>query len=185
MPLKNFGAVYRQAACIGSSILYRCAQPDADGFKSLRMMGVNTVFKLNNNDEFSDNTERDMFLNIGGPDGIIPRVVELIVRCNPLPEIFRGEYTDNIVFTVIDIMMAMKRGNVAVHCVHGTDRTGLVCAAFMLINGAPMDAVMQYRAEFGVSELRDIVDYQDHPVIQEIDRRVKAGMLPPKGVDRV
>lgn len=79
----------------------------------------------------------------------------------------------------------LRTRSVHIHCVHGTDRTGLVVAAFMLINGASLDSVLKYRKEFGVTDFRDIIDYQDHPVIQEIKRRVDAGMLPPQGVTRV
>jgi protein-tyrosine phosphatase len=180
MPLKNFGVVYRQAACNGNAILTRSGQPDKEGFGSLWLLGIRTVIKLNEDSEFKDATEKEMFEEMYGYSNGEPRV-----KLWPLPEIFRAEYTDNIVMLVCSIMDELRTRSVHIHCVHGTDRTGLVCAAFMLLNGAPLESVIKYRAEFGVNEFRDLIDYQDHPVIQEIKRRVDAGMLPPKGVNRV
>jgi protein-tyrosine phosphatase family protein len=181
MPLKNFGVVYARRPSEGGYLLTRSAQPDQDSFGSLWLLGIKQVFKLNLDEEFRDAVEKDWWeeqYSLVSGDSIR-------VRLCPLPEIFRAEYTDSVIMTVCAMLDAMKTGSIHVHCVHGTDRTGLVCAAFMLMQGTSMDAVMKYRKTFGVTDFRDLIDYQDHPVLKEIDRRVKAGQLPPKGVDRV
>jgi tyrosine-protein phosphatase SIW14 len=172
MPLNNLGIVVKW----GGNILYRGAQPDRPGFGTLWQMGVKTIFKFNHDGEFRDDIEKDWFVeDYGTKDD------DLAVRCWPLPGILRANYTDNVIMIASAIDAALKLGHVFAHCTHGVDRTGLVSAAYKVIYRASKLAdVQKDREAYGISPIRDLIDYQDHEVLKDLYERVQTGRLPPK-----
>jgi protein tyrosine/serine phosphatase len=172
IPLNNLGVVTKW----GGNILYRGAQPDRAGFGSLWSMGVKTIFKLNGDEEFRDAVEKDWFV-----EDYSIQDDDLALRCWPLPGILRANWTDNVIMIVSAIDAAFKLGHVFVHCTHGVDRTGLIAAAYRVVyRGASLADVQKERVTYGISPIRDLIDYQDHEVLKELFARVQAGRLPPK-----
>jgi protein tyrosine phosphatase (PTP) superfamily phosphohydrolase (DUF442 family) len=94
-----------------SENLYRGAQPDANGFEKLKEMGIRTIINLrtfhSDNDKISD-------ANIGYEQ----------IRM----QAWRTEYKDIVKF--LKIVTDSNKTPVFVHCRHGADRTGLVCAVY-------------------------------------------------------
>lgn len=94
-----------------SENLYRGAQPDANGFAKLKEMGIRTIINLrtfhSDNDKISD-------ANIGYEQ----------IRM----QAWRTEYKDIVKF--LKIVTDPNKTPVFVHCRHGADRTGLMCAVY-------------------------------------------------------
>jgi hypothetical protein len=116
--------------------LYRCGQPDEDGFRELLRLGVNTILKMNATDEFSDAEEARLFA---------PGTVELLPLTTYFPD---PDYAREAVKTVQSLTEAGKR--VAVHCSHGRDRTGFVIGAWrILVCGWSVERADEERRKFG------------------------------------
>lgn len=96
-----------------SDKLYRSAQPSREGFRSLQTMGVTNVLNLRNYHSDEDESE-------GTELNLLRR------RMNA------GSITED------DLRESLKMirdadGPVLVHCWHGSDRTGAVCAAYRIV----------------------------------------------------
>ncbi len=94
-----------------SDDLYRSAQPDRQGFEAVAGMGVRTVVNLR--DDLSD---ADMV------DGLGMDLVEIPMK--------PYGFGDEEVSRFLDVVRDPARVPVLVHCLHGADRTGLMCAAY-------------------------------------------------------
>jgi protein tyrosine/serine phosphatase len=149
MPLNNLGLV-----CAG---LWRCGQPDTDGFVLLSCLHVTTIIKLNDNGEYPDKLENDTF-----KDDVI---------FDPYPRLFFVPPKEKVVATVQKIIELLNNGKcVAVHCTHGVDRTGLVIAAFRIVQlGWTMEKVQAERYLYGASLLRDIPDHAIVELLEAIE----------------
>jgi hypothetical protein len=131
MPLTNFGQV-----CEGFT---RSAQPrDTGAYGQLMYMGVSKIYKLDKQSEYPVEVERKNF-----PTGI---VVDSTVG-QLFPD--KAEVLD-IVHSIQADLAAGKR--VHAHCIHGTDRTGLICAAYQIVvmKAGVGDALSQ-RAAYGTT----------------------------------
>ena len=91
--------------------LYRGAQPSALGMRQLRAMGIKTVLNLR-----SFNSDRDKLRNTGLAYEQIPM------------KAWHPEREDIVRF--LQITTDKNRQPVFVHCQHGADRTGLMCAVY-------------------------------------------------------
>ncbi len=91
--------------------LYRSAQPTAEGMTNLVALGVKTVVNLRDNHSDSD--------EIGG----LPLEAKRI-------EIFTGNIKVSQVKEFLAIMDDTNAVPVLVHCQHGADRTGAMCALY-------------------------------------------------------
>jgi len=91
--------------------LYRGAQPTAAGMRQLKALGVKTVLNLR-----SFNSDRDEL----GDTGLAYEHI--------LMKAWHPERADIIRF--LQIMTDNDRTPVFVHCQHGADRTGLMCAVY-------------------------------------------------------
>jgi protein tyrosine/serine phosphatase len=149
MPLNNLGLV-----CTG---LWRCAQPDTDGFVLLSGLQVTTIIKLNDDREYLDKAEKEKFKGD--------------VICDPYPRLFIVPPKEKVVATVQKIIGLLNNGKcVAVHCVHGVDRTGLVIGAFRIVQiGWTMEKVQAERYLYGASPLRDIPDHAIVGLLEAIE----------------
>ena len=94
-----------------SPTLYRGAQPTAEGMRELRKLGVKTVVNLR-----SFHSDRDLI----GDTGL---TYEHIYMKAWHPE-------DEEVARFLKIVTDEKRAPVFVHCQHGVDRTGTMCAIY-------------------------------------------------------
>ena len=95
--------------------VYRSAQPSATGFKNLeKQLGVRSVICLrqfhNNIDEAQDTLLRVYY-----------------VPFSP------WSATEDDVIRALRIIARQQEGPFLVHCLHGADRTGLICAAYRVV----------------------------------------------------
>ena len=96
-----------------SDNLYRSAQPSAEGMQAAKEMGISTVVNLR-----SFHSDRDEI----GDTGL---AYEHIYMKAWNPE-------DKEIVRFLQIITDPKRQPVLVHCQHGADRTGTVCAIYRI-----------------------------------------------------
>ncbi|MFC1884166.1 tyrosine-protein phosphatase [Thermodesulfobacteriota bacterium] len=112
-----------------SDVLYRSAQPTSEGMKNLKDIGVITVVNLRSFHSDRDEIEETslayehIYMKAWHPEG---------------KEIIR----------FLRIVMDPKRTPVLVHCQHGADRTGTMCALYRI-------AVQGWTKEEAMIEMRD------------------------------
>ena len=140
--------------------LYRGGQPTAQGMRELKAMGIRTVLNLR-----ALHTDRD---ELGGAPLRSERV-----HVNP----WRPE--DDDVAAVLRIVTDRRRTPVYVHCHHGADRTGLMCAAYrMAVENRPRaEAIREMvRGGYGYHRMwRNLVAYLEDMDVQAIRRRAGLG----------
>jgi protein tyrosine/serine phosphatase len=142
--------------------LYRSAQPDADGMRNLKQLGIKTVINLR-----AFHSDRDEL----GSTGL--RSERLYLKT------WHPEEEDAVRF--LKIATDTNRQPVLVHCQHGADRTGTLCAVYRI-------AVQGWSREEAIREMRQ-GGYGFHPIWKglpewilklDIDRlRQQAGITPP------
>ncbi len=97
-----------------SDNLYRSAQPTAAGMKNLKAMGVETVVNLR-----SFHSDRDEI----GMTGLAYEHIYM--------KAWHPEHKEVVRF--FQIVTNPKRTPVLVHCLHGADRTGTMCALYRVV----------------------------------------------------
>ncbi len=97
-----------------SNVLYRSAQPDAEGFGNLKKMDVRTVVSLR-----SFHSDRKKI----GDTGLAYEHIYM--------KAWHAE--DHEVTRFLQIVTDPKRQPVLVHCQHGSDRTGMMCAVYRVV----------------------------------------------------
>lgn len=97
-----------------SDLLYRCAQPTADGFKELEKLGIRTVINLR-----SEHTDRNLLA------GTNLNYYEIPSKATQVNE------ADLLKF--LQIVTNPEEGPYLVHCHHGADRTGLFVAVYRVV----------------------------------------------------
>ena len=112
-----------------SGDLYRSAQPTAEGMKNLRKMGIETVVNLR-----SFHSDRDEI-------GYAGLAYEHIYMKAWHPE-------EEEVVRFLQIVTNPRRMPVLVHCQHGADRTGTMCAVYRV-------AVQGWTKDEAIKELLD------------------------------
>ncbi|MBN2180711.1 MAG: dual specificity protein phosphatase family protein [Sedimentisphaerales bacterium] len=132
-----------------SDELYRGAQPTTEGMKQLKELGIKTVVNLrslhSDRDELGDTKlgyEHIKMTTISPEDKDVIRFLEIVTDSNCTP--------------------------VFVHCQHGSDRTGIMCAIYRIaVQGWTKDeAIMEMtKGDFGFHKIwMNLVDY-----VQELD----------------
>jgi len=118
-----------------SDNLYRGAQPSAEGFKSLKKMGVKTIISLR-----AFHSDRDMIKGNG--------LYYMRVKFNT----WHAENED--ILKVFKIIINPDYQPVFIHCQHGSDRTGTVMAIYRNIfqNWEMSDAINEMK-KFGFHEI--------------------------------
>ena len=146
MPLNNFGTC-------GPHL--RCAQPDANGFDIMDDLGVVMVLKLNTNDEFPDAEET---------------------------RLFSGRYTGKTIWSVplnsfkpdevqIRQLIRQIQGGppLLIHCTHGRDRTGFVCAAYrIIVEGWDFARAWDEMKQYGWTPFSSLTDHAIKEVLQKL-----------------
>ena len=143
-----------------SDQLYRGAQPTADGMARLHAMGVRTVVNLR-----SFHSDRDEL-------GELPLGYEHITM-----KAWHAEDKELVRF--LQIVADPARQPVFVHCQHGADRTGTMCAAYrVLVEGWSVEDAVEEMTQggFGYHDIWDatLLDY-----LRELDWddiRARAGL---------
>jgi hypothetical protein len=143
MPLQNFGTVTQGFT--------RSAQPrDAGDYAQLALIGVSRIYKLDKDSEYSNALEAKFF-----PSG---RVIDSTVS-QLFPPV---EQVRSIAASINDNLTSGLR--VHAHCVHGTDRTGLICAAYQILyRGMSVSSALEQRGEYGTTWYGDLL--WDHNIV--------------------
>lgn len=132
-----------------SDDLYRGAQPTAEGFRGIAGLGVKTDVNLR-----SFHSDRDLLEGTGLEYEDIPM------------EAWHPETEDVVQF--LRIVTDREKTPVFVHCQHGSDRTGTMCAVYRVVvqGWTKEEAVREMtRGGFGFHQVwEDLVDY-----IQNLD----------------
>ncbi len=110
-----------------SPSLYRSAQPQEDCAESVNELGIKTVVCLRL-------SEKDTMM----PKNVTVHYVRLTALSVSAQDIIR----------VLSILTAPENGPCLVHCQHGADRTGVVCAAYRV-------CVQGWTKEAAVDEMRN------------------------------
>jgi len=141
-----------------SGDLYRGAQPTAEGMAELKRMGIRTIINLR-----SFHSDRDDI----GETGL---AYEHIYMKAWHPE-------DEEVVRFLQIIMDERRTPVFVHCKHGADRTGAMCAVYrVVVEGWTKDEAIREMTEgsFDFHGAWDnLADYLNELDLDDIRRRVK------------
>jgi len=125
-PVKVAGA---QNCFTISPVLFRSAQPTAEGFQSFKKMGVRTVINLR-----SFHSDRKKI----GDTGLAYEHIYM--------KTWHAE--DHEVVRFLQIVTDPKRQPVIVHCQHGSDRTGTMCAIYRI-------AVQGWTKEQAIREMKE------------------------------
>ncbi len=111
--------------------LYRGGQPDAEGMGALEAMGVKTVVSLR-----SFHSDAELLEGTG-------LAYEQITM-----KAYHPEYHEAVRF--LRIVTDPEAGPVFVHCRHGADRTGAMCALYrVVVQGWPPENAVQEMVEGG------------------------------------
>lgn len=110
-----------------SQDLYRSAQPTAEGFKKLAAMGIKTVVNLR-----SFHSDDDKLAGTG-------------ITCVNIPMMaWKPEQEQVLAF--LKVVSDPSKGPFLVHCQHGSDRTGTMCAIYRIL-------VMGWTREKAIGEM--------------------------------
>jgi len=139
--------------------LYRGAQPTAEGMRQLRALGIRTVVNLR---EF--HSDDDLL----GDTGL--EVVDIPMGA------WRAEDGDLVKF--LRVVADPRRGPVFVHCQHGSDRTGTMCAVYRIaVCGWDKDEALREMTQggFGFHEVfGNLPEYLQKLDVDALKRRAAA-----------
>jgi protein tyrosine phosphatase (PTP) superfamily phosphohydrolase (DUF442 family) len=144
--------------------LYRSAQPDAEGMKALKAMGIRTVVSLR-----SFHTDRDLLAGTGlGYEHIYMKT-------------WHPEEEDVVRF--LRIVTDPSRQPVLVHCQHGSDRTGMMVAFYrVVVQGWSKEKAAREMTEggYGFHEIwQNLVRWMERADLARIRR--EAGLTNKRG----
>jgi protein tyrosine/serine phosphatase len=124
-----------------SPVLYRGAQPTPEGFKQLKKMGIKTVVNLR-----TFHTDRRKLKGAG------LRFAHLYCKA------WHPESED--VARFLKLMEDKKNHPVFVHCLHGADRTGMMVAAYRIIEqGWNVDDAARETHNFGFHKIFKMIQH--------------------------
>ena len=136
--------------------LYRSEQPTRKGFANLEKEGINNLLSLRSS-----------------PDNLL--ACATMLRCHNVPmNAFCVD--EEALVEVLSVMVAARNRPLVVHCYHGADRTGLVCAAYrIVVQGWPKEKAIDEMlcGGYGFHGLfTNIVGYLNKMKVEEIRRRL-------------
>lgn len=137
--------------------LYRSAQPSKEGMKNLEKLGVRKTINLRAFHSDSDEVEGTSLLN-----------EEL--------SIFPWKMEDEDVIRVLKIVSDSTNGPYLIHCQHGADRTGMMCAMYrMVIQGWPRDEAIKEMVDGGYgfhAIWKNIIEYLENVDMGKIRKKI-------------
>jgi len=136
--------------------VYRCGQPNAEGFIELEKMGIREVLNLrnyHNDNELARNTKLRLHR----------------IRMNA------GDSNwDKLVIALR--IIKNRSGPIVIHCWHGSDRTGMVCALYRLVfqNWTKEEAINELvNGGYGYHEIyRNILTFIQEADIEKMRREI-------------
>ena len=146
-----------------SADLYRGAQPTAEGMRELKSMGIRTIVSLR---EYHSDTDEI------GETGL--DVVEIPMAA--------WDPEDEHIVRFLQVLGDPKRRPVFVHCQHGSDRTGTMCAIYRIVScGWSKDEAVREMTQggFGFHGIfRNLPQFIDALDVEEMKRRAGVGGKP-------
>ena len=143
-----------------SDDLYRGAQPTAEGMKQLKKLGIKTVVNLRSSHSDHDELEGT---------GLAYEHIEMTAW---------GKPEEKDVLRFLQIVSDINSSPVFVHCQHGADRTGTMCAIYrIIIQGWSKEEAIEEMTKggFGFHSIwRSLPDYISKLDIEEIKRTVSS-----------
>jgi len=143
--------------------LYRSAQPTLQGFKNLKELGIQTVINLRG----------------GEDDGRAAPALGLRLESVPLSAA-RIRHDSNV--RILRLLVRNEEGPVLVHCQHGSDRTGMICALYRMVYQGwdRAKAIEEMRkGGYGFHAIwHGLVDYLERVDVEALRKEVEA---PPAG----
>ncbi len=97
-----------------SAVLYRSAQPDSAGLQGLKSLGVKTVINLRH----------------FGTDATVAQGTDLRLESVKMDA---WHIDDDAIIRTLALLRRIENGPFLIHCQHGADRTGVVCAMYRII----------------------------------------------------
>lgn len=156
LPLKGVPNLHQLDAT-----LYRSAQPTAEGMRNLRELGIETIVNLR-----SMHSDRDEI----GETGLAYEHIYM--------KAWHPEAEDIVRF--LQIVCNPKRQPVLVHCQHGADRTGTMCALYrVIVQGWTKEEALREMQEGGYgfhAVFANLPRFIDSLDLDDIRRR--AGLAP-------
>jgi protein tyrosine/serine phosphatase len=148
-----------------SPVLYRGAQPTAEGLRQLRKMGIKTVVDLR-----ALHSDRDELKGTG--------LRYLHIHCKA----WHPEDEDIVAF--LKVLEDPANHPVFVHCQHGADRTGCAVAAYRIVHeGWSIDQAMAELPVFGFhpvwEQIRDYLKRFDANAMKERVRQAQRPVIDP------
>jgi len=149
--------------CKVSEDLFRCAQPTLNGIRNLKEMGIKTVVNL-----CTFHSDRDMLKDTGLGYEHIP-----MIGWPLFPK-------EEQIIKFLQIVTDNQKTPILVHCQHGADRTGALCAVYRIaVQGWTKEKALEDMIEggFGFHGTRDgnLVQWINRLDIDKIKR--KAGIM--------
>ena len=140
--------------------LYRGAQPTAEGMRTLEAMGVKTVVNL-----------RGFHPDAGKAAGTKLALERISFQT------WHAE--DEDVLRFLQIVMARKNQPVFVHCLHGSDRTGMMIAIYRIVvqGRSKAEAIKEMTGpDFGFHPMwKNLVAYVEKLDVADLKRWARAG----------
>ena len=126
--------------------LYRGAQPTAEGVRELKKLGVKTIINLR-----STKSDGDLLGDTG-------------LACETIPmTAWHAESEDAIKF--LKIVTDKTKTPVFVHCLHGADRTGTMCAVYRVV-------VQGWSKEEAIREMKE-GGFRFHPIYSNLPKFIE------------
>lgn len=139
--------------------LYRSGQPTPVGFRNLETLGIRSCLSLR--------THRR--------DG--QRTIETAILCKSTPLLGVKITDDDVIETLVDICYKLPKP-VLIHCYQGSDRTGLFCAAYRILqqNWSKEQAIAEMvRGGFGYHWVyRSFVEYLQNMDVEKLRQRLNS-----------
>ena len=138
--------------------LYRCAQPTAEGMRTLEKLGVKTVISLRGFHDDEDEVEGT-------------KLERVTIRFNT----WHPEAED--VARFFAIITDPAKQPVCFHCKHGADRTGMMCALYRIaVDGWKIDDAVREMTDGGYgfhSVWTNLVEYVQKTDVEKLRALVK------------
>lgn len=159
MPRKDVPGVGNFAKI--SDVLYRGEQPTAEGMAELKKMGIKTVVNLR---EF--HSDRDELKGTG--------LQYVHINCKA----WHPEEEDVLAF--LKVVTDPANQPVFVHCQHGADRTGMMCASYRIVEqGWPVEDAAKETHNFGFHKIfSDIQKFLLAFKAEEMKKKLEAAPMP-------
>lgn len=138
-----------------SDTLYRGEQPTAEGMRQLKSMGIKTIVNLRS---FTSDGDK-----IGQTDLRQERIYM---------KAWHAEDEDIVKF--LKIATDKSKQPVFVHCWHGADRTGVVCAAYRIVvqGWSKEDAISEMtEGDYNFHNWQNLIDYLRKMDVEKIRRQ--------------